>query len=392
MLRSISIRQFARIALLPALVTWPTACELDSRTGGVATGGDADSGATTAERGNGSRNGAGGGAGADETLGAGSRRPIGNSAGSGSAGSAGADDGSADDGSADETPTGSGSGSSGSGGTGSGSAGSGSSAAATSSDSPGIGSAGSGAAGSSNANTPDAPEAPSDPPGTGAAAGPAPVFLGEAGSYVILAQSAITNVPLSAITGNLGISPAAASSITGFPLTSIGSSLLAPEVEGEIFAADSAAPTPSDLIVAVSDMQAAYDDAAGRVTPDFSELGAGAIGGLTLTPGLYKWTSVVSLPSDVTISGAANAVWIFQIAGDLTLASGTRMILSGGAQAKNIVWQVAGLVDLGTTSHAEGIMLSKTAITLKTGASIEGRLLAQTAVTLDQVSITEPPP
>ncbi len=373
MLRSNSIRQLARMALLPGLMTWPTACELDSRTGRVAMGNEADAVATTvAERGNG----AGGAVGADETLGAGARLPTRNSAGSGSAsrpGSAGDDDGSAD-----ETATGSGSGSTGSG------------EAATSSGSAGFGSAGSGAAGSSNTSMPDTPDDPSDPSVTGAAAGPAPVFLGEAGTYAILAQSAITNVPLSAITGNLGISPAAASSITGFALTRIGPLLLAPEVAGEIFAADSAAPTPSDLITAISDMQAAYDDAAGRVTPDFTELGDGSIGGLTLAPGLYKWTSVVSIPSDVTISGAPDDTWIFQIAGDLTLASGTRVVLSGGAQARNIVWQVAGAVTLGTTSHAEGIVLSKTAIHLQTGASIDGRLLAQTAVTLAMASVTAP--
>jgi Ice-binding-like len=356
-------------------MAWPTACELDSRTGRVATGSETDSATTTpAERD--IDNGAGG-VGADQALGAGVQLFVGGSAGSGSAGSAGNDDGSAD-----ETAAGAGS-------AGSAAAGAGSAASAAA----GAGSAGSAAAGSSNGTAmPGTPDDPSDPPGTGAGVGPAPVFLGEAGTYAILAQSAITNIPFSAITGNLGISPAAASSITGFPLTRVGTLWLAPEVVGEVFAADNDPPTPSDLIDAISDMQAAYDDAAGRTTPEFTNLGAGNIGGLTLAPGLYKWASVVSIPSDVTISGAANDVWIFQITGDLTLASGTSMILSGGAQAKNIVWQVAGFVELGTTSHAEGTMLSKTAIHLRTGASIDGRLLAQTAVTLDMVTITEPPP
>jgi hypothetical protein len=136
-------------------------------------------------------------------------------------------------------------------------------------------------------------------------------------------------------------------------------------------------------------MQAAYDDAAGRIAPEFLNLAAGAIGGLTLAPGLYKWTSVVTIPTDVTISGSANDVWLFQIAGDLTLSSGRRILLAGGARPENIIWQVAGFVDLGTTSHAEGIVLSKTAIHLETGSSINGRLLAQTAVTLDQATVTE---
>jgi hypothetical protein len=205
-----------------------------------------------------------------------------------------------------------------------------------------------------------------------------------------LAKSAITNVPTSTITGDVGVSPAAASSITGFTLTRAGVAFSAPEVVGDVFAADSDDPTPSDLGTAVLDMQAAYDDAAGRITPEFLNLGDGGIGGLTLTPGLYKWTSVVSIPSDVTLSGDSDDVWIFQISGDLSLSSGTEMILQGGAQPSNIVWQVAGVVDLGTTSHAEGIMLSKTAIVVKTGASINGRLLAQTAVTLDQASVSAP--
>jgi hypothetical protein len=258
-------------------------------------------------------------------------------------------------------------------------------AGADADDAAGMGSDMSPAAGSSGGGEDAEENTPSS-----SATGPEPVQLGSAGNYVILAKSAITNVPTSAVTGDVGISPAAASAITGFTLTRAGATFSAPEIVGGVFAADNDDPTPSDLASAVLDMQAAYDDAAGRVTPEFLELGDGAIGGLTLTPGLYKWTSVVSIPSDVTLSGDSDDVWIFQISGDLNLSSGTEMILQGGAQPSNIVWQVAGVVDLGTTSHAEGILLSKTAIVVKTGASINGRLLAQTAVTLDQASVTEP--
>jgi hypothetical protein len=137
-------------------------------------------------------------------------------------------------------------------------------------------------------------------------------------------------------------------------------------------------------------MITAYNDAAGRPSPDFSELGTGNIGGKTLAPGLYKWTSTVTLPSDVTISGSASDVWIFQIAGDLTVSSAVNVTLSGGAQAKNIFWQVAGQATLGTTSHFEGIILSMTGITFQTGASMNGRALAQTAVVLDGNIITQP--
>ena len=225
-----------------------------------------------------------------------------------------------------------------------------------------------------------------------AALGPAPVNLGTAANYAILAQAGISNVPTSVITGNLGVSPVAASSITGFALTRAGTHWTSPQVVGNIFAADNDPPTPSNLTTAVANMQAAYTDAAGRPTPDFTNLGAGVVAGLTLTPGLYKWASSVTIPTDVTIAGAANDVWIFQISGDLALSAAKGMILSGGAQPKNIYWQVAGSVDLGTTSHAEGNVLCKTAITLGTGASLNGRLLAQTAVSIASSTITQPAP
>src|SRR3984885_15027937 len=222
--------------------------------------------------------------------------------------------------------------------------------------------------------------------------GPAPVVLGAASTYAVLAESAVANVPTSAITGNVGLSPAAASYITGFSLTRAGAKWTGPQVVGSIFAADNDPPTPTDLTTAVSDMQTAYTDAAGRPTPQFTDLGAGMIGGLTLAPGLYKWASAVTIPTDVTIAGAPNDVWIFQISGDLSMSAAKNMTLSGGARAKNIVWQVAGAVILGTTSHAEGVVLSKTAITLETGASINGRLMAQKAVHVSGATLTAPSP
>jgi hypothetical protein len=199
-------------------------------------------------------------------------------------------------------------------------------------------------------------------------------------------------VPTSKITGDLGLSPAAASYITGFPLTKAGTKWTTPEVTGSVFAANDDPPTPSNLTTAIGNMETAYTDAAGRPPPATTNLGAGTIGGLVLAPGLYKWSSSVTIPLDVTLSGARNDVWIFQISGDLTMSAAKQMKLVGGARAKNIVWQVAGAVDFGTTSHAEGIVLSKTAIALGTGASINGRLLAQTAVTIAGNTVTAPTP
>jgi len=230
------------------------------------------------------------------------------------------------------------------------------------------------------------PTTPGAGSGTGAtgAHGPAPVALGSAGTYVILAKSATSNVPTSAITGDIGLSPAAASFITGFALTlpSGGASSTSAQVTGNVYASDYASPTPSNLTTAIGDMQTAYVDAAGRTTPDHTELAAGNLGGLTLPPGLYKWSNTVTIPTDVTLSGGANDVWIFQIAGGITQSSAAKVILSGGALAHNVFWQVVGVADIGTTAHMEGIVMSQTSITLKSGASANGRLFAQTSVTL----------
>jgi hypothetical protein len=216
------------------------------------------------------------------------------------------------------------------------------------------------------------------------------VDLLSAGNYVVLAKTAINNSPTSAITGDLALSPAAASYITGFALTAATGYATSSQVTGQIFAADMASPTPSNLTTAVNNMNTAYNDAAGRLNPDFLALGTGNIGGKTLTPGLYKWTNTVTIPTSITISGGANDVWIFQIAGNLTQSSATNITLSGGAQAKNIFWQVAGTVSIGTTAHFEGIILSKTGITLGTNATMNGRALAQTAVILDKNTLVEP--
>ena len=221
--------------------------------------------------------------------------------------------------------------------------------------------------------------------------GPAPVNLGRAGDFVILAPSGVTNVPTSAITGNIGVSPIAATAITGFALVLSADNTFStsPQVTGHLYAADYASPTPANLTTAVGDMQTAYIDAAGRRFPDHTELNDGNIGGLTLRPGLYNWTSTVTILEDVTLDGGPNDVWIFQIAGNLNQANTTMVFLTGGAQAKNVFWQVAGNVAMGTTAHMEGEVLSKTGVALGTGASVNGRLLAQTAVTLIMNTIVE---
>jgi hypothetical protein len=211
------------------------------------------------------------------------------------------------------------------------------------------------------------------------------INLGVAGNFVILSKSGITSVYKSTITGNIGTSP-----ITGAAMV-----ISCGEVTGNIFSVDAAGPackttSASMLTSAVSDMQTAYTDAAGRSNPNFLNLGAGTIGGLTFTPGLYKWTSSVNIPTNIAIAGGPNDVWIFQVSGTLKMSSAVKVTLSGGAQAKNIYWQVAGAVTFGTTSHFEGNILGQTGINLQTGATINGRLLAQTAATLQMNTVTIP--
>ena len=216
----------------------------------------------------------------------------------------------------------------------------------------------------------------------------APVSLGTAGTFALLTKTGVTDVYASAINGDVGASP-----ITG---AAIG--LTCPEVmTGVIYSVDAAGPpckvtNATLLTTAIGDMELAYTNAAGRTFPDFTELGAGEIGGLTIVPGLYKWSGNVLMSTDVTLSGGPNDVWIFQVAGGVTQANGVRVTLAGGALAKNVFWQSAGAVSIGTTAHFEGIMLTQTMVAVKTGASVNGRLLAQTAVTLQQNAVTQPAP
>lgn len=224
------------------------------------------------------------------------------------------------------------------------------------------------------------------------ASGPDPVSLGTAGDYVILAKSEITTTGTTEIVGDIGISPAAQTYMTGFSESLDASNEFATSalVTGKLYAADMALPTPSNLTTAISNMETAYTDAAGRSNPDHTELGAGDISGKTLQPGLYAWGTSLLMTADVTLSGSEHDVWIFQVAQDVTVGNGVAITLEGGALPANIYWQVAGQVTLGTTSSFKGVILSQTKIVLKTGAVLNGRALAQTGVNLDANAVTQP--
>ena len=232
-------------------------------------------------------------------------------------------------------------------------------------------------------------------PSVALAAGPAPVNLLSAGNFVILSKAGITDIPASSITGNIG----------AYPITGAAIGVTCAEVTGIIYSRDAAGPLPCRqtnaflLLVAVNNMVTAYNDAAGRpAQASNTNLYGGNLGGQTFAPGLYKWTTGVTIPTDVTLSGGANDVWIFQIAGDLTIASGAsvpagiKVILAGGAQAKNVFWQVGGGAGatLGTYATFNGTILSATQVVMQTGAVLNGRALAQTLVTLDHNTVSAP--
>lgn len=219
------------------------------------------------------------------------------------------------------------------------------------------------------------------------------VDLGTAANYAILTKTGISTVPSSSITGNIGVSPAAGTYMTGFSFTADSSAEFSTssQITGSAYAPTDNQPTPTILTTAVSDMETAYTDASQRANTQGKNIEGGNIGGMTLTTGVYSFDTDININSDITFSGGADNVFILQTTGALMQAASTKMILMGGAQAKNIFWQVAGPVWVGKKAVVQGILLAKTKVVLETGSSLTGRVLAQTACTLDMATITEPP-
>jgi len=220
--------------------------------------------------------------------------------------------------------------------------------------------------------------------GSSAAASPSTVGLGTAGNFAVLAGSAITDVPTSAITGNVGVSP----------LTSNG--LICAEVTGTIYSVDASGPLPCRktnaplLTTAKNDLNAAYVNAAGRLPDATFGAGDNQLGGQILVPGVYRFghAATANLTGTLTLNGSASAVWIFQATSDLVFAGSANVHFTGGAQACNVFWQVTSSATLGTGSNISGTILALTSISAAHGATISGRLLAQNgAVTLDHNTI-----
>jgi hypothetical protein len=210
--------------------------------------------------------------------------------------------------------------------------------------------------------------------------GPAPVSLGTSGNFTVLAETAVTSVPTSAITGDVGLSPAAGSAYV----------LTCPEVVGGGIIYSTVAGGPAcetvdatRLTTAIGDKGTAYTDANGRA-PDYTELGGGNLGGMNLAPATYKFSTGVLIPTNLTLTGGPNDVWIFQIAQGLTVSPGVQITLAGGALPQNIFWATFAAASLDTTSKFKGTILSQTNIAMQTGATINGKLWAGTGVTLNQ--------
>src|SRR3954469_4886218 len=201
--------------------------------------------------------------------------------------------------------------------------------------------------------------------------------------FAVLAASGITSVPTSAIIGDVGLSPAARSKITG---------LTPSEVTGSILAADDGGATAVLLTQAQNDLTTAYNDAAGRSLGAVDVANAD-LGGRTLAPGLYKSTGTLNITGNLTLDaqGDANAIYIFQVASVLTAAAGSQVILSGGTKAANVFWQVGTSAAMGTTSAFKGNIMADQSISFATGAKLDGRALVRIgAVTLDSTTITIP--
>ncbi len=228
--------------------------------------------------------------------------------------------------------------------------------------------------------------------GPSAGAGGYPVNLRTAGDFGVLAKTGITGTGAS-VKGDLGLSPATSGAIVGFALTPDASMTFSTsaQVIGKLYAFDHAAPTPAKLMTAHSDLALAITDASGR-TPTFIG-GAGALGGMSISPGVYQWSSV-AITTDVTLmgTGSGSDVWIFQISTTLDMTAAMRVVLAGGAQAKNVFWQVTGAVTLGASATLEGVILASAAFTSGAGTTINGRVLGQAAATLTNSILVQPAP
>jgi hypothetical protein len=217
-------------------------------------------------------------------------------------------------------------------------------------------------------------------------------MLGSAGNFAILAKTGVVNQGTSSVTGDVGINPGLSTAIAGFDLTREDDSIFATSamVTGNIFASDYPDPTPRNLAAATDTLDSAFIDVNARHAPDHENLADGDIGGMTFPPGLYRWTTNVTIDEDITLNGGPNDVWIFQIVGSLMVDSAVHVRLEGGAVASNVYWAIGGDLNLGADAHLEGIVLGKGTVSLGMGSSVNGRLLSDSRVMLHTSTLVAP--
>jgi len=229
---------------------------------------------------------------------------------------------------------------------------------------------------------------------TGSAAAAGTVELGTATPFAVLAGTAVTDVPTSSLTGDVGLSPAAGTNYAG---------LTQAEVSGTIYSTDGTGPAgtvsnPALLTTAQNDLTTAYVAAAGQTPTSTFNGGDNQLGGQTLTAGVYAFghasTANITAASPLVLNGQGdpNAVFVFQASSDLVTASDSVVQLENGAQACNVFWQVSSSATLSSASTFVGTIMALTSATLDSGATVQGRVLARNgAVTLDANTITAPP-
>ena len=242
----------------------------------------------------------------------------------------------------------------------------------------------------------------------GGASGTNCVNLLSAANYAILDEATVTFTPIATITttptitGDVAVSPAAATFMTGFALAldPTGCFSTSTRVTGKLYAANyntGGCTTPADLTTAVGDKNAAYSAALGKA-PSGGGLvtacpGTGTFdGGVVppLAPGVYTCGVNVSIPTNFTLNGNATDVWVFQITGSLSQTGATNVLLTGGALPQNVFWIVSNGVSVGANAHMEGVVMSATNISLLAGASVKGRLLGRTGVLMDSNTVVQP--
>lgn len=228
--------------------------------------------------------------------------------------------------------------------------------------------------------------------GSDAATAQHAIALGDAGNFAILAEDGVATSGTTMVHGNIGISPGTGNELTGFSNVMDSSNRFATSthVTGRMYAAEYAPPTPVNVVKAMRDMQSAYTVASRREMPHTQNLGNASIDKMTLTPGLYRWSSDLAIENSVTLEGDANDVWVFQVEGDLNVSNGAIVTLIGGAHCDNIIWQVGGDTTLGSDSEFTGLLLGRQTITLNSGSVLTGRAFSQESVSLKGTTVNCP--